>query len=404
MPTYGRQLSPFIQNIIDTAGQFGAKVYNTELAFDIVLRDTTRLQIATATMTVDSLSIDGASVNITPMTFEGRIEGSPDLRHSQANAPDVGSLDVINLDSLFTSIVPDPTRLYDNAEVKVYLCFRKSTGNYEGLQWFEGNVRNVGGEDVANFQLLSDMSNRAATLGQEITQRCLNELGDDFCGVGNLPVGAICSKVWNDPESGCLYWGGVFRGVPFINPDSIATGYTGTPQGNGGWIEPVWQCVEPHSFIKTPKGWRIGKLLKRGDAVVDHFGRHSEIEEIEVVHADFRFLVESNTGASLICSPHHPFLTSTDDAVGTPLLSLPFTQEELEGDGVYSTERKKQPTLLTEINGRVKMSSRFWVRPIAAGNVLKLTLRGNQIFLAGREPNKAFGSHNNKSHWQTISV
>lgn len=234
---FKRPLSPFITDFFAARAALESRVYNTVLAAEITLTGelAETLNYATKTITVDSLSSNGASVNITPINFSARVTGSPEIRHSQAKPVDASEIDVVNLDYLISEVIPASERPFDNASVIVYICFPKPNGNYEGLIYFIGKISDITGDDLdAHLASVSDVAIKASTAGREVTQRCVNVLGDSWCGVNLLPVGAVCSKIQDDKEAGCIYWGGVFNGVGYINPGSRVQGYTG-PISEGGF-------------------------------------------------------------------------------------------------------------------------------------------------------------------------
>lgn len=204
-----RQLSPFILNFFQERAVLNARSYNTELAVEITLNDDTKVLIATANLTMDSVSKDGASEAITPLTFIGKISGAPDIRQSQTKTPDAGNFELVNLDGLFNQSIVDSSRIFDNAKVRLYWVFPKPVGNYEGIIYFDGYFNELSGDNEnASMSITADASSRASVVGIEATQRCMNELGDDRCGVDHLPAGATCSKLWSDKVNGCKFWGG----------------------------------------------------------------------------------------------------------------------------------------------------------------------------------------------------
>jgi hypothetical protein len=234
-----RNLSPTLQAIFSAQAAIGSRCYNSEIATEITLSDDTKLYFATADLTIDTVSTAGASVAITPKAFSARFSGAPELRITSTKAPESAELQIINLDYVVSSVIPNINRMFDGAHVRLYLCFRKSDGNYEGVVMFDGFISEVAGDDEdARMNLVSDGSSVASKIGKEVTQRCVNVLGDSWCGVNLLPGGAVCSKIWNDNEAGCAYWGGVYNGVPFINPLALQENYPsfGYVNMGDGWV------------------------------------------------------------------------------------------------------------------------------------------------------------------------
>lgn len=239
--TFERPLSTYITNYLANN-----HTYNMQLACEIVLQDlVSTLRYATADISVTSLSQGTSSVAVSPINFVHKISGAPEVRHSQGKAVDASELKIINLDYIITQALPTAGRPFDNSTITIYLCFPKPDGNYEGLIYFIGKIIDVGGDDEdAAFASQSDVGYQFATMGKEVTQRCVNELGDPWCAVNNLPVGAVCSKLQDDKVGGCLYWGGVFNGVGFIDPTGAIQGYSGPIP------DPTWGAPNPDPWSR----------------------------------------------------------------------------------------------------------------------------------------------------------
>lgn len=272
-----RILSPFIQGLFDTAAETGERIWRTQVGVVIRLNSGVDYNVGTAAMTMNSVSRRGDSNDlVSPVVFEARAVSLPSFRHDLGSPPDAGEFALINLDHIISQLIPEPTNLFQNCSAKVYICFPKADGNYEGLLYFRGLIRQVSGDDdEAPISLISDLSARDVYLAEEITQRCLNELGDYVvggrCGATHLPVGATCSKDFYDEVNGCMFWGQMhaFWGIPFLNATGVVPIYGGGGgDGGGGWEDfdvPVRGCVDPASWIKMASGqWTRAYNLQSG--------------------------------------------------------------------------------------------------------------------------------------------
>src|SRR5260221_7404447 len=181
--TFTRPLSAFITNYFAERAAQDSQVYNTQVAAEITLQDgVTTLSYATTGLIIDSLSQGENSTSISPIAFAAKITGAPEVRHSVAKPGDASELTIVNLDYAISQVIPTDHRPFDNASIIVYLCFPKPAGNYEGLIYFVGNIVDVSGDDEnAHFTNQSDVGIKLATIGKEITQRCVNDLGDAWC-------------------------------------------------------------------------------------------------------------------------------------------------------------------------------------------------------------------------------
>lgn len=385
--TFERNLSPELTAFFAAHVAANSRAYNSVLAAHFVLKDDTNLYYATAGITVDSVSREGVSNAITPLVFAARLSGAPDVRFAAGRTPDTGQLEVINLDYIITTALTDVDRIFEAARVRLYLCFPKSDGAYEGLVLFDGYLTDLSGDDeTAQMTVQADVSSPAATLGAEITQRCLNELGDSWCGVTHLPGAAACSKVWSDHENGCAYWGGVYRGVPFINPNGLVQGYSGTVIGGGGFDN---SCPDAATtWFATPDGYVHARDLRPGAVLQDHAGRLVQVEGIEHVHAPYRYLVET-ARARLIVSATHRFLRNADDTTGKSALAW-----DLEADTLLT--RTPEGIVLERPVAHEGRDVHYAFRPALPGMVLKLSVTAPHTYLAGMERGYMLGNHNNK--------
>lgn len=389
--TFTRPLSAVIQNYIASRADLDSRAYNAQLAVEIVLQDATVLQYATKQLTMDSLSRAGASVAITPVNFIGKITASPEFRHSQTRTVDAGDLDIANLDYFLSALIPENARPFDNTFVTAYLCFPKASGNYEGVIYFIGQLNEIQGDDeVARISFISDLADKTSNLGQEISQRCMNTLGDAWCGVTNLPPGATCSNIWQDAENGCAKWGGVFNGVPFLNPNAISpyvySGGGGLEPGSG-WPDPPY-CPDIESYFKSANGGYIhGKDRLVGEQLVDHKGRIVTVEAAEPVFCEYRYRISTSVGASIICSATSLLLTDFDDEVGARASNWRFEHYSLVTD-------TPQGVIVIAPSRPREDGYRFDV--YSAGMCLKLTTTAPHIYLAGEKPGYYVAKHNTK--------
>ncbi len=391
-----RKLSSFIQGLFDEAAATGERAFRTHTAVMFTLSNGTSFNVATGEILLTSKSYNHLSVPIDPVSFVAKAIKIPSFRHSQGTAPDAGELSLINLDYVISQLIPEPTRLFDGAKAKVYICFPKPDGTYEGVLYFIGHVRGLSGDDdEAPITLISDLSDKKAVIGEEITQRCLHELGDDGCGAQFLDPDDECSKEFDDKENGCWFYGQMhaFSGVPFINPSALVAGYGGTGTG-GGWDEPIIRtgCVDLFSWIRTIEGgWIHAPNLKEGDPVEDLRGRISLVKKIEEKFVNYRYLIEATNGAELICSADHPLISSFDDEKGKQAYTLRNYLDVLNGDAEVSDQ------LLTVCEGFIEHTDKFKLFPLAPGKVLNISLEGNiQTYTAGAKKGFGFDGHNNK--------
>lgn len=389
-----RKLSPFIQGLFDEAALTGERAFRTHVAVQFILTDGTPYNVGTGEILLTSKSYNYESIEIDPISFISRAVQVPSFRHSQGNAPDAGELALINLDYLISQLIPEPTKLFEGAKAKVYICFPKPDGTFEGVLYFVGNVRGLSGDDdEAPITLISDLSDKKAVIGEEITQRCLHELGDAECGAQFLPEDAECSKEFDDKVSGCWFWGQMhaFSGIPFINPSALVSGYSGT--SGGGWDEGGGGgCVDLFSWIRSVDGfWINAQDLKEGDPVEDLRGRISIVKKIEEKFVNFRYLIEATNGAELICSSDHPLIVGMEDEKGKQAYTLRNYLDKLNGETEH-TDR-----LLSIVNGFTEFTDKYKLYPLAPGKVLNISLEGDvQTYTAGRKKGFGFDGHNNK--------
>ncbi len=389
--TFRRPISSVIQAIFDNAAALGSNTYNTELAAEVVLQDGTQLNWATKAIIMDSISTAGSSLSITPVTFVARLSGAPDIRHTQGKAPDSASMDVINLDYIVTSAMPTSARPYNNAYVTLYLAFPKPGGNYEGVPYFYGLLRDLQGDDeTATFGPVSDLSNKAAVMGREITQRCLNVLGDTWCGVNNLPGGAVCTNFWHDTAAGCLYWGGNFKGAPFINPNGLVNGSTSGVtggDGGGGWDS---HCpdVETSWFPSADGGHIHASDLKVGDRIYTLDKEIVTVERARIIFSEYRYQTFTRVGAGLTHSASHSFLTRPNDDKGRAASKINPDLHNLVISDLRNT------SLSMHGNSNMQRDAEYHLKPVAGGDVLELSVSAPNTYLVTNRKGIYLASHN----------
>ncbi len=395
--TFQRNLSPFLTAFFADRAAQNRRTYNSQLAAEITLKDATVLRWATAAIIIDTLSKDGATVATGPLAFDGRLSGAPDLRITQTKAPDSGVLEVVNLDYLVSTAITDSDRVFERARIRLYLAFPKDAGTYEALVFFDGFLDELQADDeTGQLSLIADINARHAIVGKEITQRCGNELGDSWCGVGLLPPGAECTKIHDDAEGGCAYWSGVFNGIPFLDP--------ATPRGNAGNPgSPPWEdypqrpdcpCAETTWFKSANGGGIHARDMKAGEAIYGPLDEIVVVEEVRPVVVDYRYLVETISGAKQIVSATHRFLTAFDDPKGKPATSWKFGS-----DGLIVDTPRGAAKIAASTDGR---NSQYSFRPLGRGTVLRLTVSGSHRYWSGMEPRYYIGSHNRKEDWEII--
>lgn len=395
-----RNLSPFITGLFTAAAASGERIWRTQVALVATLASGVDYLVATGAISMTSVSRRGASTTLVdPLIFDARAISIPSLRHGLNTPPDAGEMALINLDHVISQLIPEPTRLFNGAKAKVYLCFPKADGSYEGLLYFRGLLRQVSGDDEeAPMSLISDLSSRDIFLGEEITQRCLNELGDYVfggrCGATHLPTGATCSKDFDDIINGCSFWGQMhaFWGIPFINTTDLLSTYTGDP--TDGWEDHnLHGCVDPQSYIKLASGqWIRASECQDGMELIDLRGRVGVIEMIQETYHRFRYLTIASNGCRLKHSCDHPFTTAVDDDEGHQAYTLRSWIEKLNGEADHSD------SILSVANGKIELAEQWVMYPIAPGKVLRFTMHkeGTRNYVAGVNPHFGFEGHNNK--------
>lgn len=386
-----REFSPFLENLFLTAKQTGELVFNTLMAVEVTLLNNQTLRYADGEITVTSISRRGNSeALITPKIFSALKIGNTDLRHLEGAAPDAGELAFNNFDYLLTQIIPAPSRLFDNAKVRIYLCFGKPDGTFEAIIYFDGLVRILTGDnEEARMSVISQLSDKKVSLGVEITQQCLNELGDLNCGAQHLLAGAVCTKDFYDEVSGCMFYGALngFSGIMFINPNGLVANYTGIQIGGGGWEDPG--CVDGEMFLKTLDGAMQAKDVKAGESLVDASGAVNIVAKVEKIYTAYRYqIIAENIG--LICSSTHHLTTGLDDSRGKPVFSLTYDDDDDDDDEAATDQiiiYTNKPTLTTD----------YRIFPVDGGFVYKFALTGEtHKYLAGASPYEFIEAHNNK--------
>lgn len=399
--TFQRNLSPFLTDFFATRRAEDRRAYNSQLAAEITLKDASVLYWATASIIIDSLSIDGASVAHGPLLFDGRLSGAPDIRIGQTKAPDTGTLEVVNLDFLLSTAITDENRVFERAKLRLYLAFPKGhptdpVSTYEGVILFDGYLDEAMSDDQSGqLSLIADINDRAAIVGKEITQRCMNELGDSWCGVppGTLPPGAECSKIHDDILAGCAYWGGVFNGVPYLDP--LIARSTGNNGEQPPWEEPdqpECPCIETTWFKAANGGAIHAKDLRAGEPLIWHDDEIVIVEAADRVYAPYRYLVKTASGADQIVSATHHFLTNLEDDRGRACTNWKFGEWSL----VANTPKGIQSLPPSDVR---KRNFTYSFKPLGPGEVLKLAVSGSHRYWSGMHKGFYLGSHNRKDDW-----
>lgn len=396
--TFQRPYSDFIASYFSNLAAIGSNSYNSEIAIEVTLQDSTVLRYSTASLLITHLSQGAESIPITPLDFVARIQGKPDIKHTQTAQVDLSGLTLVNLDYLISQMIPDNSRPFDNATVRLYLCFPRGGGDYEGLIYFDGRLIDVIGDDAqAQISIESDVASKLAIVGKEITQRCVNELGDSFCGVGFLPLGAVCTKIFEDKVSGCAFWQGVFNGVPFLAPSSAVPGYNGPAIGGGGgtgggtngggWDDPPDGCPDLSMYFKSANGGFLrGHELKVGEAIIWN-DTPVVVTQAEVIEAKFRYLVRTQVGAAAVVSASHHFLTSFDDDKGKAAHSIFGGHDDLIAR-VMSKRVRVRP-MNNEGTKRL-----YTFQPVHSGKVLRLAVSYPHKYECGITKEAMLESHN----------
>jgi len=383
-----------------------SRAYNTHLAFDVTLRTGAHIYFSTQPLTMTSKSTAGVSVAISPQPYIGKVTSPPDIVFTQTAATDGATpFTVTNLDYLISALIPEEDRLFDDADVNVYICFKKSDGSYEGLLYAIGRLKGIEGDhEIATISFVSDMSDKDITVGgRQLTQKCLNILGvnsgKSWCRATGT-TGLTCTKVLDDKVGGCAFYGqqDVFQGVTFFNPNTIlGTGFgtdTTPTGGNQG-------CYDVESYFRTVDGTPTGDTLKRGDRMLNHNEEIGLVESVEIIWAEYRYLIEAPSGASGIVSVSHPFLTHFEDTRGTGVLSLLATDNKPSRALIWQQENdlvgddETQARIVEHVLGR-KFLTPFKATIAPSGYVVKIGMTDPHTYLAGREIGKYLSAHNQK--------
>jgi hypothetical protein len=441
-----RNLSTLLDSFFAEKAELDERAYNSHIGLEIVLKTGATIPVGTTEFTLTSLSRKGASVDLSePITFEGKLLSAPDIQFAQGDGQDGGTpASISNLDYLITQLIPEPNRLFDGAQVVVYLCFKKQDETYEGIIYGVGKLQVADGDsDIASVSYVSNMSDPTNTGGgREITQRCLNELGVttgfSFCPAPDVPSDGVCSKVKDDKVAGCVFWGQepFFKGIAFYNPNGVVNNYPLSGSGGdsgglsgggggvtGGWNEPLLVggggCPDVNSWFRSVGGvWIHGRRLKKGDRLLDHLDRIVIVEKVEPVFAEFRYLIESpETGAKCIFSADHPVLTAYDDEKGAALYTLlPDASDTSDKStrarilkaqaeaGIYNPSDESDDLRIVGFAGGVAQMTKFLFRITTAGQVLKLSLNAPNIYIAGYSKGAGFAGHNIKSMYSGLEV
>jgi hypothetical protein len=71
--TWQRPLSNVITELFATKAALNSRAFNSELGMFITLKDLTTLKFGSKDFIMDSVSLNGVSVAVTPVTFDARV-------------------------------------------------------------------------------------------------------------------------------------------------------------------------------------------------------------------------------------------------------------------------------------------------------------------------------------------
>jgi hypothetical protein len=226
------------------------------VAVDMVLKDNaidletgelgTRFHWATMERTVDSINVLGVSTGFGPFTYQPKLRGVPQVSFSSSHATSGGSFTAVNLDNEVGLYVGQLEAVFNRADVRLHLCFKKSDGNYEADTLFVGRVVSVKGDQSAcEFQVVADTDDKSAIVaGRQLTQNCVWLAVGGYKGPGCRYSGPEpeCNGIKEDTVLGCRAkgWEAFFGGANFeVVLTSTANGFEyndpdGYPGPGGG--------------------------------------------------------------------------------------------------------------------------------------------------------------------------
>lgn len=359
-----------------------------QIGVEITLQDASVLYWGTAAFQLQWINNNGAKVDYGHI-FTSKLRQVPEIRFALTSVLDGGRLTFENLDYALSQTLGSEGYAYARAAVRIFYCVFTDDEWY-GEIIFVGKLRDANANGtVAEFGVVSDLADvKALAANRELTQKCLAVLGDNRCGLAGIGPTDVCTKVFDDAVGGCLFWGNQARywGVPFITPQQLGIGTTGT---GSGWIDPGdgYRCCDPSHFVKTPSGYSILGNLKSGDPIIDHEGRVVLVTKTERGLAPRRYFVRTANGLTIVCTPTHPVFARIkkedkwDELGHTPLIRLA---------GAENVE------ILTH-NGRHQEWTPFALAPTNPGPIVKLSLESPHWYLVNATPdNGGIVAHNLK--------
>lgn len=368
----------------------------SQIGVEITLVDSTRIYWGTADFALQTIAVNGEVTNY-GKNFVSKLRQVPEIRFSLTSVTDGGRFTFENLDYAISQTLGSEGYAYAGAAVKVFYCLWTGSA-YDGELIFVGKLRDAtGNSTVAEFGCISDLADvKALVANRELTQKCLAVLGDNRCGLSGIGPGDHCTKVFDDAVGGCLFWGNQARfwGVPFLTAERLGVGTVGS---GSGW-EPggTGFCCDPAHFVRTPHGYAVLGDLKAGDVIIDHTGKCSLITKSERTLAPRRYVLRTNNGLSIICSPQHPVFARVQEGE---------RWRELGKTSLTSLRPEQTMEILTH-NGRHQEWTGYALGVSNAGPVVKLSLEHPNWYLVNATPdNGGIVSHNNKPiFWETSVI
>lgn len=359
----------------------------SQIAVEITLQDNSVFYWGTADFVLDFINNNGDKAEFN-QTIISKLRQVPEIRFALTTVLDGGRFTFENLDYAISQTLGSEGYAYARAKVRIFYCMLLANAWY-GELIFVGKLRDANANStVAEFGVVSDLADvKALVANRQLTQKCLAVLGDDRCGLAGIGPGDVCTKVFDDPVGGCLFWGNQARfwGVPFITAEQLGIGTTG---GGSGWIEPGGggrHCCDPSHFVKTPTGYAVLGELQPGDAIIDHLGQITLVTKTERPLAPRRYFLKTANGLQIVCSPSHPVYLRIKVNEGW--------QEKGEMS-VLNLGKYPDGEILTH-NGRHVEWATFQIGISNPGPVIALSLEHERLYLVNSVPEQGgIVSHN----------
>lgn len=236
-----RDLTPLILQSVTRDPETNDLNLRTQVAAEITLNDEPEpLYLATAALVMSSVNMDGESIALAePISHVPTLRKISDIVFSMTSAPDTAEIDIEHFSLAWGPYFRASYGDLNGSEVRLFECFLKPDGTYEGDVIFRGDVTIArANTEHVTIPLVGDFSVKSAQVSRPITQRCFaREFEDEICGHTGAPPGSTCSFIKDDAEGGCRYWRWefAFAGAPFMSTVDPATGQEiGAPTGTGG--------------------------------------------------------------------------------------------------------------------------------------------------------------------------